>query len=731
VQILQRKAACFIKFVVIFATILFTGSAASAQTARTAQQPPSWPPDPNKYPGLLNEFGALFAKLQHNIQFPSPRSDSRLLPLLPQSTMFFAAFPNYADVSDQALKILRQEVRESPVFRDWWTHGDMAANGPKLEDALEKFSQLNQYLGDEIALSVATDGKEPSVLVVAEVRKPGVKKYLEQLIQQPAGNSKSPLRVLDQQELTAAKDSVPAQGPVVLVRSDFVVAATSLAILRGFNSRLSQGNHEFAATPFGQRAAQEYRGGVTVLAAADLQKVKNQAPPDATQNAAFQHSGFADMKYLVWDHKVVAGKPVSQFELSFTAPRHGAAAWLAKPTSLGSLDFVSPDAMVAAALVLTNPAQIFDDVKDLASLSNPNAFAALPVFEQALHLSLKDDVLGVLRGDLTLELDSAAPPQPVWRAILGVKDTNRLQQTLNTLMTSANFRADQLEDGGVTYYTVRIPTPKAVVPIGYAFVDGYWVLGSSRDVVAEAVRLHRSGGSLAKSKKLLASLPPGQSLNASGLLYEDPVAVTALSLQQAAPELAQSLAQSRKDMTPAAVWLYGEETTIREVSTNSAFDAGGVLIAAAIAIPNLMRSKMAANEASAIGAIRTVNTAQAAYSAAYPQKGYAPNLAALGPDPRGTAAVSPDHANLLDETLANPSCTSDAGCTKSGFRFKIAAVCAWSQCQEYAAYATPVDSNSGARNFCSTSAGVIRAKAGPPWAGPLTVPECKTWPPVQ
>jgi len=73
-----------------------------------------------------------------------------------------------------ALKVFRQELQESAVLRDWWQHGELAAAGPKIEDSLEKFYQLHQYLGEEIVVSGSLDGKAPSLLVVAEVRKPGL-----------------------------------------------------------------------------------------------------------------------------------------------------------------------------------------------------------------------------------------------------------------------------------------------------------------------------------------------------------------------------------------------------------------------------------------------------------------------------------------------------------------------------------------------------------------------------
>src|SRR5260370_26752865 len=140
---------------------------------------------------------------------------------------------------------------------------------------------------------------------------------------------------------------------------------------------------------------------------------------------------------------------------------------------------------------------------------------------------------------------------------------------------------------------------------------------------------------------------------------------------------------------------------------------------------------MAANEASAVGSLRTVNTAQVIYATNYPQKGYAPNLATLGRDPRGPNVESANHAGLLNETLASESCTSDAWCTKSGFHFRVTAVCNQHLCKEYVVLATPIDSNTGARSFCSTSDGVIRFKMGPPLTSPVSVSECRAWRPLQ
>ena len=725
------KRRCFLRCAIGIVTVLLVTLGCRAQTTPRASPDMPWSKDLNKYPGLLSEFGKLVEKFQQDIQFPPGRSESRILPLLPESTMSYAAFSNYGDVAEQALKIFRQGLQESAVLRDWWQQGDLAADGPKLEDSLEKFSQLHQYLGEEIVVAGSREGRDPTLLLVAEVRKPGLKKFLQETIAQLGGGSKQGVRVLDLQELAAANDSGSSQGFVVLVRPDFVVAAVDLAALRSFNARLDRHGREFVSTPFGRRVVKEYEGGLTVLAAADVQRIMDEVPAGARQNATLQRSGFADVKYLVWEHKNVAGRDVSQTELSFGAPRHGSASWLAKSGPLNSLNFVSPKAMLAGTVLLNSPAQIFEDLKELESASSSNPFASLEAFEKILKLSLKDDLLSTLGGELTVELDSLDPGKPGWKAILGVRDARHLQQTLNTLLVAGHVEAQQFEDGGVTYNTVRIPSSPAPMEIGYAFVDGYLVIGSTRELVAEAVLLHQHGGSLGKSSTLLALLPSGHTLNASALIYQDPIAMIALRLRQIAPEMAESLAQISRGATPAVVCIYGEESSIREASSSGKYDLGAVLVVAAMAIPNLLRSRIAANEASAVGSLRTVITAQVTYESVYPQKGYAPDLASLGMDPHGPVAGSQEHAGFIDETLANESCRGGASCTKSGYRFTVRSICKQHLCEEYVVVATPVDSNTGTRNFCSTSDAIVRYKPGSRLPSPLSVAECRAWSPLQ
>ena len=125
-----------------------------------------------------------------------------------------------------------------------------------------------------------------------------------------------------------------------------------------------------------------------------------------------------------------------------------------------------------------------------------------------------------------------------------------------------------------------------------------------------------------------------------------------------------------------------------------------ILIIAAIAIPNLLRARMAANESSAVASIRTINTAEITYSSSYPTVGYATVLTNLG----GVAPCIPVQAAacLIDSVLA-------AG-NKSGYSF-TAIGSGGPPATQYYATAVPVTLNqTGIRSFCSFEDAVIRVQ---------------------
>jgi type IV pilus assembly protein PilA len=698
-----------------------------------------------KYPGLLPELVNLLDKLKQ-VQFPPERQQSNLLPLLTPSTTYYVGLPNYGEAAHQAVTIFRDELKTSAVLRDWWNQGDMAKNGSQIESFLDKFYELSQYLGDEWVLDgeIVRDSKANSsasssrLIFVAELRKPGLKEFLGKMLKELPTPPNTDIRVMDPAELATAKDEDKANGKsgplIILVRPDFVAAGSDLSALRGFGGLLDakKKTGEFASTSFGARLVRTYQGGASALAAADLHKIiRLYAPPNQASQKAFEHSGFDDVKYLVWNHKNVNGVPVGEMELSFVAPRHGAAAWLVAPAPHGSLDFVSPKSPIVVSLLLKNLAEVFDDMKGLSGDSNPKAFGPLSQMEQAMHVSFRDDVLSQFQGEITFAADDLAATPAQWTTVFRIVDSDRLQQAFDKLLLSAPVVAKKSDEEGVTYHSIMMPAAQKPLQIVYAFVDGYLIVASSHDSAAEAVRLHKSGESLAKSANFLASLPPGYSRDASALLYEDASTMTASRLRLLSPEIAEALSHQTPPPAPIVFCAYAEDQAIRGISAGGHADASAILIAAAFALPNLVRARGAANESAAIGTLRVVNTAQITYSATYLQNGYARDLAALGPDPQGSGLRTRNHAGLIDADLGNSSCTSSAWCEKSGYRFSVTGVCRLRSCNEFVAVATPASATAGARNFCSTSDAVIRFQMGPVLISPVSAQECKGWMPFR
>ena len=126
-----------------------------------------------------------------------------------------------------------------------------------------------------------------------------------------------------------------------------------------------------------------------------------------------------------------------------------------------------------------------------------------------------------------------------------------------------------------------------------------------------------------------------------------------------------------------------------------------ILVIAAIAIPNLLRARMAANDSSAAGSMHTINVAEAAYFGTYETVGFPATLATLG----GAQPCTPSIATacLLDQSLAG-------GGPKSGYRFAATGTTGPGSAinNQFYATATPISDLTGTRAYCSAEDLVIR-----------------------
>jgi prepilin-type N-terminal cleavage/methylation domain-containing protein len=136
-----------------------------------------------------------------------------------------------------------------------------------------------------------------------------------------------------------------------------------------------------------------------------------------------------------------------------------------------------------------------------------------------------------------------------------------------------------------------------------------------------------------------------------------------------------------------------------------------ILILAAIAIPNFLRARMSANEASAVSSVHGLNTGEAVYNTLYPAIGYSVHLGDLGPDAGGNCPDQPTASCVVPD----PALTAG---NKSGYAFTYVADLSVTPCVHYTLNADPsVQAVTGNRHYYSDESNEIHynltAVAGP------------------
>jgi len=142
-----------------------------------------------------------------------------------------------------------------------------------------------------------------------------------------------------------------------------------------------------------------------------------------------------------------------------------------------------------------------------------------------------------------------------------------------------------------------------------------------------------------------------------------------------------------------------------------------ILIIAAIAIPSLLQARISANEASAVGSQKALQSAEVVYFNTYPTVGYAPAIGNLGGP--GPCTPSSTTACLIDSFLAT---STPGGTGKSGYVFLATGIVVGGSAYNdaYVTAGSPVLAHStGNRDFCSTNDGILRSQPASPGDTPV------------
>jgi hypothetical protein len=563
-------------------------------------------PERDRHLALLSEMKVLRERLR-TVPTPGLRYESRLLGLLPEEAVIFASAPNYGQALAEAYRLFQERLQESAVLRDWWAQADPARHGgPDLATVIERVRGFSGFLGDEIVLAAVDTGGPRHIvpLVLAEVRKPGLREFLEgELARLPLEGHRHPVTIVDEGEVPAP---AAREGDIfILLRPGLMAVSVSGADLPRLAALLDgQAASGLDRTPFGARIAEAYGDGVGLLFAADLQRISARmaaAQPNERRDQALHSAGIDGLRYLVFERKQVGEAARTEAVLAFDGAPRGIASWLAAPAPMGALDFVSPSAQVAAAFVAKSPALIFDDLVSI-SMGAPGARSAeLEALESKLDLHIREDLAETLGGEFALALDGPLLPTPAWKVVVEVADPARLQSSLEVLVRRASEEAarsgrpplalESDDANGQTYHVIRgagLPTS-----LHYAFAEGYAVAAPSRALVMRALQARSSGDSLGRSSSFRALFTPDRDVNVSGLVYEN-VGPLVRALLDAPGAGALSADQRRavdalsRDARPAILCAYGEPSALRVAGLGGVFD----LDTADLALPMLVERVM-------------------------------------------------------------------------------------------------------------------------------------------
>ncbi|HUR36919.1 MAG TPA: FecR family protein [Terriglobales bacterium] len=545
-----------------------------------------WSENREQHLALLAEFSKFQKKLE-SLPTPALRFNSAVLPITPANTVVYASIPNLGEQLNEANRLFQDQLRDSPVLRQWWTSNGMDQQQPRFEEMIAKVHTFSKYLGEEVVFTVQSvpGTRRMGALVIAKVTQQGLRDFLvAELANTPLNaEEKSKIRIVTEQEFGTG---TYAEGDLlVLAGNDFVALATDAGSLRSFITAKNSGQSTFKGSSFGNAIAASYTEGAGLLFAADLESVivhqRSTTTTETTRDSAtFNQSGFADIRHLVVKRREVNGQTDNRASLTFSQQRRSIASWLAAPSPLGSLEFVSTEATIVGAGTSKSPVQMVDDILAMMRASGESPEAKLSDFRSKMNFDLRDDLAASLGSDYAFALDGPVLPVPSWKIVVEVNDQQKLQSVLEQFVARLNQEAAAEGKPGAsltredvddrTYFTFKGTEGAQLFNVHYTFAHGYMVVAPSRALVMKALQVRDSGNAITRSSSFIALMPKDEHTNVSALLYQDLRVIAAPLAETMNASEAQSLQVLAANARPSLICAYGDADRI-EIATNSRF----------------------------------------------------------------------------------------------------------------------------------------------------------------
>ena len=543
----------------------------------------SWGRDLDTYITLMEEITSLRDEIRNTVPRPGLRYSSRLLDLMPEGTLFYAAVPNLGETVKETHRLVEERVASSPQLSEWWEgHGSQQFQ-ETLAQVVDGFGEFGEYLGSELAVGGNRNGGEfHGPLVLAEVvDEAGLRDFVARQMDAWEIDGSDVIVVDDLSQVGASDDAL-----YLLVRDGVLVGSPDAESMTQVVSFLDGASNAFIGSPFYDSIAELYGEGAEILIAADLESlVDGVLEEDNSAEAArgLQALGLDTARHLVAEQKSQDDLTSHRVSVGFSEARQGMASWLAEPAPMGALDFISADARFVMAFVVEDPVTLFDEMR---SLSEDDGFIEiLNLFREEHGIDLRDDFVASLGGELAVAIDGPLLPEVSWKLVFEVYDTARFQWSLEQGLVELNQRLAEEGEAPVellhevvgdrSFYTL----PVAEKEFHYTFVEGYLVAAPNRALLDRAIRYRDSGFSITDQERFNALMPADGRNNFSALVYQDLSEVMQTVAEQMAdsegvsPEQQAALDAMKAESSPTLGYAYAEDTRI----TFAAVHRGDVL----------------------------------------------------------------------------------------------------------------------------------------------------------
>jgi ferric-dicitrate binding protein FerR (iron transport regulator) len=494
----------------------------------------SWSRDADKHRALLRELTDLRRVIADAIDHEPPRTSTVLLDLAPGDTLVYAAMPNISGDLDEARAAFYERLVSSEVLAEWWQENVVAHGADEeIDRLLDSLQPIGEAIGDEAVVTVPISAirEQGLPLFMAELDDPtSFIDLLANVIDEAnseAGDQAVAVLVDDPQTATTGSAEV-----FMWVEGNLFAASGSLGALQGLADRVDDPEaRAFMGSPLHTQLTDTYSGGVSWLFAADLAAAITEGASEMSEEeaATMDRLGMLDVTTMVIERHRDGEWYATNGEVRFSGQRRGIMAWLAEPAPMGSLEFVSPDAYVAASAVTKDAVEMFDDLLGFATAENEQTLEQLHLFQQIIGIDLREDFAATIGGEATFALDGPVLPVPSLKLVVEVYDPGTLIHTIGRAVDLINAQlAAQGEpmlvfetsaESGRTYHTLgREGFDRRAV---FTTIDGYLVAAASRALVEQAIDYRAAGVTLAGSAAFQALLPDNGFTDCSALVYRD------------------------------------------------------------------------------------------------------------------------------------------------------------------------------------------------------------------